>query len=302
MFWNIQRCNWRVSAFTPAIPLTLTEVHQRGENNLPSPFLTWMKSLSLASVNACSCVLPSTMIATNTRDEFRDCGSSRSLQIYRLELLFSSCSKQWALREVPFVFCRCHVFESVWMCRKVHFRAADIPSPCLCSQRCFLSTSLSLLSGRKTHPWTIAFWEKYFLLDSNALLRNEIRILLLKLVLTSVSNPSQLRPALENFCQNFLEEKEISAGFDLEFKLLQTPTENNIFLRWLISKSVCKICGCNTTKLYMSIYVKVYLIQSYMRDYTSKDEIYTNCAETGNKKKWKMQLLTGQKFPSTDAW
>ena len=187
------------------------------------------------------------------------------------------------------------------MCRKVHFRAADIPSPCLCSQRCFLSTSLSLLSGRKTHPWTIAFWEKYFLLDSNALLRNEIRILLLKLVLTSVSNPSQLRPALENFCQNFLEEKEISAGFDLEFKLLQTPTEN-IFLRWLISKSVRKICGCNTTKLYMSIYVKVYLIQSYMRDHTSKDHIYTNCRETDNEKKLKMQLLTGQKFPSTDAW
>ena len=51
----------------------------------------------------------------------------------------------------------------------------------------------------------------------------------------------------------------------------------------------------------MSIYVKVYLIQSYMRDHTSKDHIYTNCRETDNEKKLKMQLLTGQKFPSTDA-
>ena len=47
VFWNIQRRNWRVSAFPPAIPLTLTEVHQRGENIFPSPFLGGWKVWAL---------------------------------------------------------------------------------------------------------------------------------------------------------------------------------------------------------------------------------------------------------------
>ena len=38
MLRNIQRRNWRVSAFPPPIPLTLTEVHRGGENILPLIF------------------------------------------------------------------------------------------------------------------------------------------------------------------------------------------------------------------------------------------------------------------------
>ena len=69
MLRNIQRRNWRVSAFPPPIPLTLTEVHRGGENILPLIFLRRTKSLSLASVNARCCAPPQMKIA-NTRDEF----------------------------------------------------------------------------------------------------------------------------------------------------------------------------------------------------------------------------------------
>ena len=53
---------------------------KRGKH-LSFALFRWMKSLSLASVNACCCVLSSPMIA-NTRDEFQDCASNRSLQYY----------------------------------------------------------------------------------------------------------------------------------------------------------------------------------------------------------------------------
>ena len=145
VLWNIQRRNWRVSAFPPAIPLTLTEVHQRGENIFPSPFLGGWKVWALQVLMLAVAYFPHQWLPTPEMN-FKIVHPTDLCNV--MELLFGPCSKQCALREVPFVFCRRHVFESVWMCRKVHFRAADIPSPCLCSQQCFLSTSLFSLAEK----------------------------------------------------------------------------------------------------------------------------------------------------------
>ena len=84
---------------------------------------------------------------------------------------------------------------------------------------------------------------------SNALLRNEMRILPFEISFGICPHPSQLLPALEHFCQKSPGEKEISPGFDLKFKLsqrLKLKTMDQSKLR------------CNTT-----IHVKVFLIQPY---------------------------------------
>ena len=111
------------------------------------------------------------------------------------------------------------------MCRKVHFRAADIPSPCLCSRRCFLSTYLSLSLLSEKHILGPLHFLKNTFFYSNALLRNEMRILPFEISFGICPHPSQLLPALEHFCQKSPGEKEISPGFDLRFKLLHTEAQ-----------------------------------------------------------------------------
>ena len=71
-------------------------------------------------------------------------------------------SKDCIRRGFLLFFCRRHVFESVWMWGKVHFRA-DIPSLCLCSQRCLLSTSLfPFSSAEKQILGPLHFWKNTF--------------------------------------------------------------------------------------------------------------------------------------------
>ena len=144
---NIVRRNWRVSAFPP---LTLSEAHLEGENILP------LHSLRLASVNASCCVLPSLLFA-NTRDEFWDCQdyrSNRSLQLYRLELLFV----QKIIERGCFVFFCCRRFslkapESVWKVHSLWRELLIFHHPV-----CVAGDASPAL--RKTNPWTIAFSEQ----------------------------------------------------------------------------------------------------------------------------------------------
>ena len=95
-----------------------------------------------------------------------------------LPALWSVYFKGLHYERFPLVFCRRHVFESVWMWGKVHFRA-DIPSLCLRSQRCLLSTSLFPFSsaekqilGPFLHFWkNTFFWGAFDKWNQNPLLK-----------------------------------------------------------------------------------------------------------------------------------
>ena len=113
--------------------------------------------------------------------------------------------------------------------------------------------SLSLLSEK--HILGPLHFLKNTFFYSNALLRNEMRILPFEISFGICPHPSQLLPALEHFCQKSPGEKEISPGFDLRFKLLQRLKLKTIPLHWSISKNSCKAA--------MQYHVKVFLIQPY---------------------------------------